>query len=96
MPAPVLRDLRKLWLSRHCQDEYVGTLVNAYLAAGGRASGIKAGHAYVDVGTLHGYRAAMTLLGGNTGQAAARVTLGWPDGCLARTHRHDLDSSVVR
>jgi hypothetical protein len=36
--------------------------VNAWLAAGGRAQGVKAGSSYVDVGTLHGYRAAIRLL----------------------------------
>ena len=44
------------------RDEYVGTLVNAWLAEGGRASAVNAGERYIDVGTLHGYREAMTLL----------------------------------
>jgi len=59
----VLHDLRALWLRRERQDEYVGTLVNAYLAEGGEAAGVRAGAAYVDVGTFDGYRAAMELLG---------------------------------
>ncbi|MDX7952501.1 nucleotidyltransferase family protein [Lichenihabitans sp. Uapishka_5] len=63
MPGHVLHALRDLWLARHRQDEYLGTLVNAYLAAGGMARGIPAGTAYVDVGTLNGYRAALGLLG---------------------------------
>ena len=58
----LLRELHQLWLARNCQDEYIGTLVNAYLTSGGSAIGVKAGRAYVDVGTLHGYRAAMALL----------------------------------
>lgn len=62
MSATGFRDLQLLWKQRGCQDEYFGTLVNAYLAAGGRAIGIKAGESYVDVGTLNGYRAAMALL----------------------------------
>jgi len=62
MPGAVFHELRALWLQRECQDEYIGTLVNAYLAAGGRARGIKAGEAYVDVGTLDGYRSAMMML----------------------------------
>ena len=62
MPGRVLRELHQLWLARNCQDEYIGTLVNAYLTSGGSATGVKAGRAYVDVGTLHGYRAAMALL----------------------------------
>lgn len=63
MPARVFEDLRALWLARDRTDEYVGTLVNAYLAGGGSAIGVKAGRAYVDVGTVHGYRTAVGLLG---------------------------------
>jgi len=62
MPGPVFAALHELWRARECRDEYFGTLVNAYLAADGRAIGVKSGTAYVDVGTLHGYRAAMGLL----------------------------------
>jgi glucose-1-phosphate thymidylyltransferase len=62
MPGHVFHELRALWENRARQDEYIGTLVNAYLAAGGTAVGCKAGNAYVDVGTLHGYRAAMMML----------------------------------
>ena len=49
-------------LKRERCDEYIGTLVNAYLAAGGQAVGIRAGASYFDVGTLDGYRAAMQQL----------------------------------
>jgi glucose-1-phosphate thymidylyltransferase len=84
MPGRVLAELRDLWQERRCEDEYFGTLVNAYLARGGAAVGVKAGQAYVDVGTLHGYRAAISLLGetgaGEGGIAGTRVALGWPDG----------------
>ncbi|HLH88595.1 MAG TPA: nucleotidyltransferase family protein [Xanthobacteraceae bacterium] len=62
MPGRVLADLHALWRARERADEYFGTLVNAWLAAGGEAIGVRAGEAYVDVGTLHGYRAAMRLL----------------------------------
>jgi glucose-1-phosphate thymidylyltransferase len=62
MPGHVLHALHALWLVRERRDEYVGTLVNAYLAAGGNAVGVRAGEAYVDVGTLNGYRAALRLL----------------------------------
>jgi glucose-1-phosphate thymidylyltransferase len=64
MPGPVFRQLHTLWLARNREDEYFGTLVNAYLGAGGAALGVKAGAAYVDVGTLEGYRAAMNMLSG--------------------------------
>ncbi len=60
-----------LWIARNREDEYVGTLVNAYLSAGGEAVGIKAGRSYVDVGTLHGYRAAMRLLAEDGAEPAA-------------------------
>lgn len=62
MPGRVLHELHELWLSREPPDEYMGTLVNAYLANGGRAIGMRAGEAYVDVGTLNGYREAIHLL----------------------------------
>ncbi|MEK9282848.1 nucleotidyltransferase family protein [Bradyrhizobium sp. ISRA442] len=62
MPGHVFEELRLLWLARNRADEYFGTLVNAYLVQGGKAVAAKSGRAYVDVGTLHGYRAAMSLL----------------------------------
>jgi glucose-1-phosphate thymidylyltransferase len=62
MPARIFHELRALWLKREQRDEYIGTLINAYLAGGGTALGVKAGHAYVDVGTLDGYRSAMLML----------------------------------
>ena len=62
MPGNVLHDLHRLWQQRRKRDEYLGTLVNAYLATGGEAAAVPAGTAYVDVGTLGGYREAMRLL----------------------------------
>jgi hypothetical protein len=81
----VLGELHRLWLTRDPPDEYIGTLVNAWLACGGHAVGVKAGESYVDVGTLHGYRAAIRLLseaaaGEGERAAGARVALGWPAG----------------
>ncbi len=64
MPGHVLHGLHRLWHERNCEDEYIGTLVNAYLQRGGHAVGVKAGASYVDVGTLGGYRSAITLLSG--------------------------------
>lgn len=60
----VLRALFDLWCERDRIDPFIGTLVNAYLARGGVARAVRAGEAYVDVGTLHGYREAIALLGG--------------------------------
>ncbi|HZF78052.1 MAG TPA: nucleotidyltransferase family protein [Acetobacteraceae bacterium] len=62
MPGHVLHALHALWRHPSRGDEYVGTLVNAYLAAGGRARGLRAGEVYVDVGTLDGYRRALEVL----------------------------------
>jgi glucose-1-phosphate thymidylyltransferase len=73
LDGAILRALHDLWLERERRDEYVGTLVNAWLAAGGRARGVRAGRAYVDVGTLHGYHEALQLLrerGAEPGAAA--------------------------
>ena len=58
----MLAALHDLWRARERRDAFIGTLVNAWLAQGGEALGVRAGTRYVDVGTLHGYRAAMHLL----------------------------------
>ncbi len=63
MPGYVLAQLHALWLERN--DEYLGTLINAYLANGGKAVGLRAGGCYVDVGTLNGYREALRVLDSN-------------------------------
>ena len=63
MPGATLHALHALWIARERQDEYIGTLVNAWLDAGRDAWAVRAGTAYVDVGTLNGYREAMRLLG---------------------------------
>ena len=62
MPGSVFHDLHALWIKRDRADEYIGTLMNAFLAAGGEARGFRIGQSYVDVGTLQGYRSAMGLL----------------------------------
>lgn len=55
-------ELHRLWMERRRSDEYLGTLVNAYLEQGGSAWGVKRGDVYVDVGTLNGYREALRVL----------------------------------
>lgn len=65
MPGRILRELYDLWIARQQSDEYVGTLVNAWLEAGGEAAGVCAGRSYVDVGTVRGYREAVLLLSGH-------------------------------
>lgn len=71
MPGHTFQALHELWQERDGRDEYMGTLVNAYLGRGGRACGVRAGRSYVDVGTLHGYREAIALLSGATQTAGA-------------------------
>lgn len=72
MPGAVLRELHDLWLERRQRDEYVGTLVNAWLERGGTATGVRAGQSYVDVGTVRGYREAIVLLSGEAPAEAPR------------------------
>ena len=72
MPAAVLHTLYQIWLER--QDEYLGTLINEYLRRGGRALGVRIGEAYVDVGTVHGYREALRLLDRSRTLAAACIS----------------------
>ncbi|WP_028033234.1 sugar phosphate nucleotidyltransferase [Chelativorans sp. J32] len=95
MPGRILHELLALWRERDRTDEYMGTLVNAYLAKGGQARGIKAGEAYVDVGTLEGYRAANDLLRQTAVEEGApapgtHVTAGAPAGRQLLAHRREL------
>ena len=76
MPGTTLHALHALWLERDRQDEFIGTLVNAWLARGHDAWGVRAGDSYVDVGTINGYREAMRLLGGQAADPAALDHLG--------------------
>jgi dTDP-glucose pyrophosphorylase len=62
MPGRTLRELHGLWQERQCADEYIGTLVNAWLARGGAAWSSRAGTQYFDVGTMDGYMEAMRTL----------------------------------
>jgi len=62
LPGGVFLDLNRTWLDRQKQDEYLGTLVNAYLENGGSATALRVGEVYVDVGTVHGYREALQAL----------------------------------
>ncbi|WP_053231427.1 nucleotidyltransferase family protein [Sandaracinus amylolyticus] len=72
MPGRVLSELHTLWQEPDRGDPYVGTLVNEWLARGGRARAVHAGTGYVDVGTLHGYRDAQRLLDGRAREGAPR------------------------
>jgi dTDP-glucose pyrophosphorylase len=60
MPGAVFHDLFRLWLRRG--DEYLGTLINAWLADGGEAWGVQSGQSYLDVGAMDGYLEAVRML----------------------------------
>jgi dTDP-glucose pyrophosphorylase len=85
MPGHVLHALHALWRHPSRGDEYVGTLVNAYLAAGGRARGLRAGEVYVDVGTLDGYRRALEVLETRTPPSGRT---GFPSAYFSSARRH--------
>ncbi len=77
-PGHVLHELHDLWRARSRRDEYLGTLIDAWIAAGGIAQGVRAGERYVDVGTLGGYREAMRLLGSHAARKPSLRPTGKP------------------
>jgi dTDP-glucose pyrophosphorylase len=88
MDGATYHALHDLWTRPGRNDEYLGRLVNAYLAIGGSAVGIRAGLAYVDVGTLHGYREAIHMLGGHrTDSSPASLSEPYTDGWHPLTAR---------
>lgn len=54
--------LKSLWESRHRADEFLGTLLNAYIAAGNPVRAHHVGETYMDVGTVEGYHHAQDFL----------------------------------
>jgi dTDP-glucose pyrophosphorylase len=58
--------LKLLWESRHRADQYLGELLNAFIAAGNPVQGKFSGESYIDVGTLEGYRQAQDYLRSNS------------------------------
>jgi len=60
MPGETFLVLHDLWRRRG--DEYIGTLVNAWLAQGGEALAVRAGESYIDVGATEGYFEAVRVL----------------------------------
>jgi tRNA (mo5U34)-methyltransferase len=86
----VLGELHALWAEPGRRDEYLGTLVNAYLERGGAASAVSAGTTYVDVGTPAGYREALRLLDASDGagpRGAREERRGLASGLLHGTVR---------
>jgi dTDP-glucose pyrophosphorylase len=64
--------LRMLWDSRHREDEYLGHLLNAYIAAGNPVHATANGEHYMDVGTMAGYRNAQDYLRARSRQAESK------------------------
>jgi dTDP-glucose pyrophosphorylase len=73
LPAEEFFGLQSLWHEREQSDQYIGTLVNAYIEKGHNVGAVRRGETYVDVGTLHGYREAVKLLGNQ--QEVAQVNV---------------------
>jgi len=73
LPCRIFRELHALWCERGRKDEYVGTLVNEWLARGGTATAVPYGSLYIDVGTLPNYRKAIQLLGDEASLAGGRT-----------------------
>lgn len=62
--------LKLLWEARHRVDEYLGDLLNAFIAAGNIVRGKYNGEVYMDIGTLDGYRNAQDYLRAQAGKLA--------------------------
>ncbi len=62
LPGRTFAELHELWNERDRRDEFLGTLVNAYIARGRAVEGVQRGEVYVDVGTLNGYHQALRVL----------------------------------
>ena len=73
MPGVIYHMLHALWRNSARYDEYIGTLINAYLARGGSARGVRAGTEYMDIGTIGGYRAAQQALSGDVEPGEPRL-----------------------
>jgi glucose-1-phosphate thymidylyltransferase len=72
MPGATLAALHTLWQEPGRGDTYIGTLVTEWIRRGGQAYASHTGDAYVDVGTLHGWRDAVHLLEAEASETAPR------------------------
>jgi glucose-1-phosphate thymidylyltransferase len=64
--SEAFRSLKLLWEARHREDEYLGSLLNAYIDAGNAVRGHYVGETYIDVGTMQGFRRAQNFLQAQT------------------------------
>ena len=62
MSATIYRDLYELWVEREQKDEFLGTLINAWIRQGHLAYGVRKGSHYLDVGTVDGFHSAFSQL----------------------------------
>ena len=67
------RSLKLLWEARHREDEYLGTLLNAYIDAGNTVRGHHVGETYIDVGTMEGFHRAQDFLRGQQATPVLRM-----------------------
>jgi glucose-1-phosphate thymidylyltransferase len=67
------RSLKLLWEARHREDEYLGTLLNAYIDAGNTVRGHYVGETYIDVGTMEGFHRAQDFLRGQVDKPVLRM-----------------------
>lgn len=74
MPAADFLDLFALWRRRGRRDQYLGHLLNAWIAQGHPVTASRTGTEYMDVGTLAGYRRAQQRMERETDQEIARET----------------------
>lgn len=65
--------LKLLWEARHREDEYLGTLLNAYIDAGNTVRGHHVGETYIDVGTMEGFHRAQDFLRGQQATPVVRM-----------------------
>jgi len=86
--------LKVLWEARGRVDEYLGNLLNAFLAAGNVVGGQHCGEVYMDVGTLQGYRLAQDFLRAHQDPSASlRIS---PVDSDARKTAQDPSASLPR
>lgn len=73
MPGEDFVNLFALWRARGRRDQYLGHLLNAWMAQGGQVTASRTGTEYMDIGTLAGYRNAQrrleTMRGGEVAAA---------------------------
>lgn len=69
--ADAFQSLADLWHARACQDEYLGTLINAWIAEGSEAFGYRLGTFYRDVGTINGWRGALQAINEDIAHASS-------------------------